>query len=67
MELQEILCCRRCYENYRKERAVPGIKYLQVLGLSTPSKYLSSNDFTLKKQDASTCKYLTLILLICWP
>ena len=27
---------------------VPGIKYLQVLDLSTPSKYLSSNDFTLK-------------------
>ena len=37
--------------------AVPGIKYLQVLGLSTPSKYLSSNDFTIKKQYASTCKY----------
>ena len=48
-------------------RTVPGIKYLQVLGLSTPSKYLSSNDFTLKIQDASTCKYLTSILLICWP
>ena len=39
----------------------------QVLGLSTPNKYLSSHDFTLKKQNASTCKYLTLILLMCWP